>query len=153
MDFSLWNLLQETKNLQCADRRDRVYALLSIATEGHEDIKPEHDRSAQPIRLVYQVLRNKYGMNSRRKAKTLYDVRADCEFLKHVFGLSENAMLKYSRLAGQLRDGTTIGTKSRNVRVEFAQVDVQSSRVNISWSEWARCHGHVAVERLLENEL
>jgi hypothetical protein len=31
MDFSLWNLLKETKNLECADRRDRVYALLSVA--------------------------------------------------------------------------------------------------------------------------
>lgn len=42
MDFSLWNLLKETRNLECADRRDRVYALLSVATEGHEGIEADY---------------------------------------------------------------------------------------------------------------
>lgn len=42
MDFSLGNLLKETRNLECADRRDRVYALLNFATQGHEDIEADY---------------------------------------------------------------------------------------------------------------
>lgn len=42
MDLSLWNLLKETSNLECADARDRVFALLSVATQGHEGIKADY---------------------------------------------------------------------------------------------------------------
>lgn len=44
LDTSLWTLLQATADLQCADPRDRVYALLSVATEGHEHIEPDYEQ-------------------------------------------------------------------------------------------------------------
>lgn len=38
MGTSLWHMLEATKHLHCADQRDRVYTLLSVATTGHEGI-------------------------------------------------------------------------------------------------------------------
>jgi hypothetical protein len=91
MNFSLWNLLKETQNLECADQRDRIYALLSVATEGHEGIEPDYDSSATPLDLAHRTLQNKHAL---RVARTLDEVAVDCEFLKSVFRLKKGCMLR-----------------------------------------------------------
>jgi hypothetical protein len=92
INFSLWNLLKETKNLECADRRDRVYALLSVATAGHEGI--EADYNLDPLSLAHRVLHIKYAI---RRPGALDDVVADCKFLEAAFQMTEDAMLLYRR--------------------------------------------------------
>jgi len=42
VDTALWSLVQETKHLRCFDARDKIYALLGVATEGHENFKPDY---------------------------------------------------------------------------------------------------------------
>jgi hypothetical protein len=61
MDTSLWNLLQESKHMACTDRLDKVYAILSIATEGRGDIEADYLASLES--LGSRVLRNHYDTN------------------------------------------------------------------------------------------
>ena len=92
IDSSLYNLLKVTQNLECADRRDRVYALLSVATTGHEGI--EADYNLGPLYLAHCILRIKYAT---RQPGALDDVLLDCEFLEGVSRIDEGAMLRYRR--------------------------------------------------------
>jgi hypothetical protein len=46
---SLWTWLQDTSHLRCADARDKVYALLSVATKGHEGIEPDYEMALQDL--------------------------------------------------------------------------------------------------------
>jgi hypothetical protein len=94
IDFSLWNLLRETGNLECADQRDRVYALLSVATGGHEDIEADYNTKLTPLRLAHMILRKRYAI---RPPGILNDVLMDCEFLEDVFRMDRGDMLRYRR--------------------------------------------------------
>lgn len=130
MDFSLWNLLRETKTLDCADQRDRIYALLSVASEGHEDILADYYRPIPD--LAHHVLRNKHTLSP---PKTLDNVLSDCQLLGRLLGLSENEMLTYSVL-----------NSSECVRVTSAKAEPSAS-----WVEWAEDRGHEAVVKLLHD--
>lgn len=147
MDFSLWNLLKETRNLACWDRRDRVYALLSVATEGHEGIEADYRKTTTPLTIAHDTLRHKYAMRSPR---TLDDVLADCEFLEDVFGMLRSEMLQYARVqsSGQVIKWSSIGQQTSVL--SFPRVETtRSSRNDRGWSEWAQSHGHLAVAELL----
>lgn len=128
MNFSLWNLLKETTYLDCADQRDRVYALLSVADEGHEEIEADYHASLSS--LGHHILRNRYAS---RPPAFLQGVIADCEFLVEVLRLSAFDMFDYSASRGY-----TWNQKSR-------------SHIDPSWAEWAEYHDHPAVTRLLQN--
>jgi hypothetical protein len=91
MDFSLWNILRDTRNLECADQRDRVYALLSVATRGHENIEADYSTNTPP-HLAHMILQNKYAM---RPPRALDDVLMGCEFLEDVFRMDRFTMLPY----------------------------------------------------------
>jgi len=58
MGTSIWHLLEATQHLCCTDPRDRVYALLSVATTGHEGICADY--TIQKAELVRRVLENVY---------------------------------------------------------------------------------------------
>jgi hypothetical protein len=125
MDFSLWGLLKETRSLECADEHDRVYALLSVATEGDEDIEADYHASLSS--LGHSILRNKYAL---RRPKALDDVMTDCDFLRDVLRLSWTEMYGY---------GDSYG-------------DVWAHKVGSpgsSFAGWAEHHRHPAVTKLL----
>ena len=65
MGTSLWHMLEATKHLRCADQRDRVYALLSVATTGHEGIRADY--TIQTPDLIYSVLDNMCMFNHAPK--------------------------------------------------------------------------------------
>ena len=92
IDFSLWNLLKETQTLECSNQRDRVYALLSVATAGHEGIEADYD--LHPLYLAHRILHIKYNL---RRPGSLDDVLLDCRFLEGVFGMDQGTMLRYRR--------------------------------------------------------
>jgi hypothetical protein len=56
MGTSVWHLLEATQHLCCTDSRDRVYALLSAATIGHEGNNADYTISASD--LIFRVLLN-----------------------------------------------------------------------------------------------
>jgi hypothetical protein len=82
---SLWLLLQMTPHLDCYDRRDRVYALLSMAKTGAEGIDADYELPLP--RLMHRVLSNSYANCSRQ---TELDVAIRCARLKEMMGLEPN---------------------------------------------------------------
>jgi hypothetical protein len=127
MDFSLWNLLKETRSLECADEHDRVYALLSVANEGHEDIEADYHASLSS--LGHSILRNKYAS---RRPRSLDDVKADCDFLREILKMNWGDMIGYGDLHWGIWDHY-IGSRSPNS----------------SWGYWAKQHRQPAVAKLL----
>jgi hypothetical protein len=127
MDFSLWNLLKETRSLDCADEHDRVYALLSVATEGHENIEADYHASLSS--LGHSILRNKYAL---RRPASLEGVMADCNFLRDVLKLSWTEMFSYGDFYGGVW-AHTVGSPGS------------------SFAGWAEHHCHPAVTKLLSD--
>jgi hypothetical protein len=126
INFSLWNLLKETRNLDCADEHDRVYALLSVATEGHEDIEADYHASLSS--LGHSILRNKYA-SALRRPTSLDDVMMDCEFLRDVLRLSWTDMFGYGNSYG--------GVWTH-----------KAGSPGSSFAGWAEHHRHPAVTKL-----
>jgi hypothetical protein len=122
INFSLLNLLKETRNLDCADEHDRVYALLSVATEGHEDIDADYEASLSS--LAHSVLRNEYTL---RQPKFLSNVFWDCDFLWNVLRLKRTHIFGYG-------NPTEI---------------VWERSPKSSWAAWAEHNCHLAVAKLL----
>jgi hypothetical protein len=125
MNFSLWNLLKETRNLDCTDERDRVYALLGVASDGHEDIEADYHASVSS--LGHSILRNKYAL---RRPQSLESVMADCNFLRDVLRLSWTEMFGYGDSYG--------GVWAHKV-----------GSPGSSFAGWAEHHRHPAVAKLL----
>jgi hypothetical protein len=146
MDFSLWSLLKETRSLECADQRDRVYALLSVASEGYGQVEADYRKTTTPLAIAHDTLRVKHCMRPQR---TLDDLLADCEFLEDVFGMRRSEMLVYARVksTGKLAPWSSVGQQTSVL--SFPRVETRSSRNDRGWSEWAQSHGHLAVAELL----
>lgn len=79
---SLWLLLQLTSRLQCYDRRDKVYGLLSMAKSGAEGIDADYELPL--CQLMHCVLSNSYADSS---SQSVHDVNARCVRLKATMGL------------------------------------------------------------------
>jgi hypothetical protein len=80
MGTSLWQLLKATKHLRCTDQRDRVYALLSVATTGHEGFCADY--TVRVDDLMYRVLDN---MCKNNEPKDREEAIAICLEISEVF--------------------------------------------------------------------
>jgi hypothetical protein len=160
MDFSLWNLLKETRNLECADRRDRVYALLSVATEGHEGMEADYGAYTNWLDLHKET-----GSipDTYRRERTQH-------FLEIFWETSDvtrwRAFLATSALAHRVlraryatRPPATLDDVRRDCDFLVGVFDFEAwdglygDRLRPhrgDWSEWARVHNQHAVTRLLE---
>jgi hypothetical protein len=60
VDTALWSLIQETKHLRCFDARDKVYALLGVATKGHTSMEPDYSLPLPSLlnRLLREIWRD-----------------------------------------------------------------------------------------------
>lgn len=147
MDTSLWSLLETTKDMLCEDPRDRAYALLSIATEGHEgidvDYGPEYfssqsfsaeyfssEYSALRLALVHRILRNKYATT---RPTSLSAVVTDCEFFETVFCLRTADMFQYGDTS--LRSKT--GLAGKRTWQKYIPLS--------AWRDWASAHHQIEV--------
>ena len=82
MDTSTWSLLRETRRLACADRRDKVYAVLGIATEVADGVEADYLRTVHELGLM--VLSN---YHDGKPPGCVYDVRRDCRVVERVLGV------------------------------------------------------------------
>lgn len=108
---SLWTLLHETQDLHCTDKRDKVYALLSVATDGHESIEADYSGALSSSdywdnlsRLGHLVLRNRWAISP---PTSLDDVVQDCMFLTKVFKFPLQILWPYTSMlsvAGQAQN-------------------------------------------------
>ena len=128
VETSLWELLEKTRDLNCADPRDKVYALLSVASEGHEGIEADYRASVTLESLAHRILCNKHATEPPASLET---VVRQCQFLNDVLG--------WTRYGGIWSYGE--GFQS--------EPDVlKGSDLDIFWHDWATFHGHRAVARL-----
>ena len=146
MDTSLWGLLEATRDMLCEDPRDRVYALLSIATAGHEGIDVDYGPIVDKEKyllfhgdnilttLAHRILRNKHAITP---PTSLSAVINDCEFLEEVFGLHGAAMFWYGDTSLPLENWI------------WPEWTWQKSIPFTAWSDWASVHHHSAVAELL----
>lgn len=171
VDSLLWNLLKETQNLACADRRDRVYALLSVATEGHEGIEADYGAYANHTaleRLLNQVSSIPRA-DQREKAqlflKTVVlqhdvDIVAGCHAVLATCALAHRVLrAKHAaRRPATLEDVRLdceflVGVFGfEEVEEDWMRIFGDRIRPQDDWSEWARIHNHDAVARLLQQE-
>ena len=164
MDFSLWNLLKETRNLECADRRDRVYALLSVATEGHEGIEADYSAYTNWLDLLKET--EAITSPARRRK-----VQRRLEFVSQEDGTKANwrAFVATSVLAHRVlraryatRPPATLDDVRRDCEFLVGVFGFEDPRMGVSgdrlqppqgdadFYEWARAYNHQAVIRLLE---
>jgi hypothetical protein len=130
---TLWTLLISTRNLQCADERDRVYALLNISTSGHQGISADYTMSIH--RLLNRILRN---WHSYLRPSSLHEVNRQCDLLEDMFSLSHNSMYVLSS-----RDTSEASFSPYRFRdFEWKQNNYEDAEI------WAEFYGHTEVCRL-----
>jgi hypothetical protein len=133
IDCSVWNLLHESRHLECMDRRDKVYALLSIATEGLEDIEADYRASLRS--LGTRVLRNYHTMNP---PGSLAIALRDCYFIAEVLGVNAKSLCRFD---GPLPDWKRHGTQRWHASVDdyldkhSYEEEVKRCRANWSWKK------------------
>jgi hypothetical protein len=98
MDKSLWSWLQETSHLDCANPRDKVYALLSVAVKGHEGIEPDYQRELPD--LLDHTLDEQLKIVRLQGAGELNEY---CSKLQSMFGSAHSDLLYWETLAKRLR--------------------------------------------------
>jgi hypothetical protein len=80
IDTSLWNLLRTTRDLFHSRSLDAVYAILGIATKGHEGIEADYHACVHCI--INLILHNKYASTPPASPD---EVKDDLKFLEAVF--------------------------------------------------------------------
>jgi hypothetical protein len=129
IDCSVWNLLHESRHLECMDRRDKVYALLSTATEGLEDIEADYRASLPSLGAL--VLHNYHTTNPPGSTDI---ARQNCYFTAEVLGVDARSLC---RLDFALPVWKRHGTKRRQAavdkytdRIPCDEEEVKSRRAN-----------------------
>lgn len=133
---TLWTLLTSTRNLHCADGRDRVYALLSISTSGHQGICADYTISMQC--LLNRILRN---WHSYLRPSSLHEVSRQCSLLEDMFSLDRNAMY----MLGSPDISDTSFHLDRHREFEWKRKEYGYAKV------WAEFYGHTEICRLLQS--
>ena len=86
-EATLWNLMTGTQHLLCAEPRDKVYALLGVASAGHENISPDY---STPIpMLLNMLLRNHHQL---QPPQSIEEVVKECEQLTKQLGINPDAI-------------------------------------------------------------
>jgi hypothetical protein len=131
IDTSLWNLLHESRHLECTDRRDRVYALLSMATEGLEDIEPDYRASLRSLGTI--VLRNHHTINT---PGSMNFVLQDWKFIAEVLAASAKGLCQYDVA---LPDCPRYGTLRWDVSVddEYGRTSMEEEEVDGRQAKWS----------------
>jgi hypothetical protein len=86
MSVSLRSMLDETSHLRCTDPRDKVYAILSVVSSGHQDI--EADYTLANTDVLNAVLRDM----CKTRIPDLTWVRDQCALLECMFGVTLGSM-------------------------------------------------------------
>lgn len=132
---SLWTLLISTRDLHCADARDRVYSLLSISTSGHQGIRADYEVSLSCLLNV--VLRN---WHAYLRPSSLQEVSRQCSLLADIFRVGRDII--YTPSSPDMPD--TIYNLDHLQELEWKQEHHESIRI------WAELYDHKQVCRLLQ---
>jgi hypothetical protein len=87
VDTALWSLVQGTQHLRCFDTRDKIYALLGVATAGHEEIKPDYTMGVPT--LLNRLLGQLWAISPPTNLKK---AREWCTKIEDVFGVERGTI-------------------------------------------------------------
>lgn len=135
VSVSLWDLMDQTSHLTCADPRDKVFALLGVARSGQEQISPDY--SVTLPALLNSVLQRRYAIEPPRNVE---EVEQECQKLAAMAGTD---MLTVFTMEGRHAKYPDMPKDSDMARYPLGPA---ASWVNL-W--WAGFYGHYAVDDLL----
>ena len=97
---TLWDLMSQNYDLECADQKDKIFALLGIAkVDPLLAIQPDYQ---MPLRcLLNKVLRLRH---SEDKPMRIEDVISDCDSLADMFGLDQTFFFARQHEDGRYED-------------------------------------------------
>lgn len=139
LDTSLWSLLKTTSHLQCSDAHDKVYAIINVASSGHETIVADYAISLPT--LMNTILRN---LHLASPPKSLKQVASQCKLLEQYFGVECNSIFSVapSRATPRLQ-------RYEDPLTEFATAHYWDFKLEMLLSQWCEYYGHARISRLL----
>jgi ankyrin repeat protein len=130
----LWSLIHATQHLRCADLMDKVYALLGVSTEGHENIKPDYDL---PIpTLINKILLEVYKLYP---PESLEEALAQCDEVEDILAVPRGTVFTIRGQRGSYEVPSEADFRA-------CRLGAQDSSLSLWWTAF---YGHVAVQRLL----
>jgi ankyrin repeat protein len=134
VDAVLWSLVQGTRHLRCFDIRDKIYALLGVATKGHESVEPDY---SLPVPSLLNKLLHEIWSDS--PPETLEEAAEGCAKVEDVFGVKRGTMFIMQGQRG--RYNAPSNAEMRGCRLGPASCDFTL------W--WTAFYGHSRVQTLL----
>jgi len=130
----LWSLIQETRHLRCFDIRDKIYALLGVATKGHGSIEPDYSVPIPTLlnKLLHEIWEEKPPTDIEDAAKM-------CDKIADVFGVARRTVFIMDGQRGRYNAPSDIETCSRFLGPECRGITL--------W--WTAFYGHRSVQRIL----
>jgi ankyrin repeat protein len=136
VDTVLWSLVQGTRHLRCFDARDKIYALLGVATKGHESIEPDYSMPVPSLlnRLLHEIW-------SESPPETFEEAAEWCAKIENVFGLKSGTIFSMQGQRGRY-------SAPSNAEMRSCRLGPKSSDFTLWWTAF---YGHSSVQTLLRN--
>ena len=134
VDTVLWSLVQETRHLRCFDIRDKIYALLGVATKGHESIEPDYSIPIPSLvnRLLHEIW-------SDSPPETLKGAAEWCANIEDVLGVERGTAFIIQGQRGSYKAPSLADMRS-------CRLGPKSSKFTLWWTSF---YGHSSVQTLL----
>ena len=136
VDTVLWSLVQETTHLRCFDIRDKIYALLGVATRGHESIEPDY---SMPVPSLLNILLHEIW--SDLPPENLEEAAEGCAKIEDVFGVKRGTIFIMQGQRGRYNAPST-------AEMRHCRLGPKSSQFTLWWTAF---YGHSRVQTLLRN--
>jgi ankyrin repeat protein len=130
----LWNLVKETGYLRCFDIRDKIYALLGVATNGHGSIEPDY---SVPMPSLLNKLLHEIWSDS--PPESLEEAADGCAKIEDVFGVERGTMFIMQGQRGRYNAPS-------NAEMRGCRLGPESSEFTLWWTAF---YGHLSVQTLL----
>jgi ankyrin repeat protein len=134
VDVCLWSLIQETSHLRCADTRDKVYALLGVATQGNVNIQPDY-RVPVPT-LLNRILHEIWDMEPPKSLPSAVD---QCRCVEEAMGVQCGTVFLMQDQLGTYDPPSTKEMQACKLGPNFGDITL--------W--WTVFYGHSSVQLLL----
>ena len=134
VDTVLWSLVQGTRHLRCFDIRDKIYALLGVATKGHESIEPDYSMPLPSLlnRLLHEIW-------SDSPPETFEEAAEGCAKIEDVFGVKRGTMFIMQGQRGRYNAPSDVEMRS-------CRLGPKSSDFTLWWTAF---YGHARVQTIL----
>lgn len=134
LDTGLWNLVEETRHLRCFDLRDKVYALLGVATKGQGSIEPDY---SMQIPTLLNSLLNEIWKDA--PPDTLDKALEWCGRVEDVIGVEHGTVFVLENQRGQYEPPSEIEMRACKLGSHAGGITL--------W--WTAFYGHSSVQALL----